>query len=91
MAVTEFRLALLSANLSAKVVFSGGDDVDVIPTGAGKGKALEFVLSRLPTAQPHHGVQACLFQNSGEANIPLIAVKLIYHSFIHSYTYKFKM
>jgi hypothetical protein len=49
------------ADLPTKVVFSGGDDLDIIPIRAGKGKALEFVLSRL-AAPPLRGVQVCVFR-----------------------------
>lgn len=41
------KLALSEAGLAAKVVYSGGADVDILAVGAGKGRALEFVVQQL--------------------------------------------
>lgn len=53
------RDALRGAGLAAKVIYSGGIDVDVLAQGAGKGKALEFILNELKQAgqYPDGGVQ----------------------------------
>lgn len=53
------RESLAAAGLAAKVIYSGGVDVDVLAEGAGKGKALEFVLRELQEAgaYPPDGVQ----------------------------------
>ncbi|MEW5314087.1 MAG: hypothetical protein WDW38_005609 [Sanguina aurantia] len=56
------RLALAEAGLAAKVVYSGGADVDILAMGAGKGRALEFVVQQLRKKAriPEHGpVMAC--------------------------------
>jgi len=49
-AVARLRAVLAAGGLAAKVVFSGGEDVDILAAGAGKGAALAFVLSRLAAA-----------------------------------------
>lgn len=53
------RHGLASAGLEAKVVHSGGVDVDILAHGAGKGSALEFLLQALQRAgaSPIDGVQ----------------------------------
>uniref|UniRef100_A0A383VZ45 Sucrose-phosphatase n=1 Tax=Tetradesmus obliquus TaxID=3088 RepID=A0A383VZ45_TETOB len=53
------REGLAAAGLAAKVIYSGGVDVDVLAQGAGKGKALEFILKQLQEAgaYPPDGVQ----------------------------------
>ncbi|KAF8068240.1 SPP1 [Scenedesmus sp. PABB004] len=53
------RAALAAAGQAAKVIYSGGVDVDVLAAGAGKGKALEFILRELQDAgaAPADGVQ----------------------------------
>lgn len=50
---------LEAAGLAAKVIYSGGVDVDVLAQGAGKGKALEFLLDQLRALGrwPADGVQ----------------------------------
>eukprot|EP00775_Hariotina_reticulata_P009955 gene9955-10110_t len=53
------RDALKGVGLAAKVIYSGGIDVDVLAQGAGKGKALEFIVNELKQAgrYPDGGVQ----------------------------------
>ncbi|KAI8467278.1 MAG: sucrose-6F-phosphate phosphohydrolase-domain-containing protein [Monoraphidium minutum] len=53
------RSDLAAAGVAAKVVYSGGVDVDVLAQGAGKGRALEFLLAQLRRlgAWPAGGVQ----------------------------------
>lgn len=41
------RVGLAAAGLSAKVISSFGADVDIVPASAGKGRALDFLLSHL--------------------------------------------
>ena len=38
---------LTYAGLTAKLIYSGGADLDVLPQGASKGKGLEFLLSEV--------------------------------------------
>ena len=53
------RDALAAAGLAAKVVYSGGVDVDVLAVGAGKGKGLAFLLEQMKEMgeYPTDGVQ----------------------------------
>ena len=53
------RDSLAAAGLAAKVIYSGGMDVDILAQGAGKGKALKFILRELKEAgaYPQAGVQ----------------------------------
>eukprot|EP00878_Enallax_costatus_P000447 GHUV01000538.1.p1 GENE.GHUV01000538.1~~GHUV01000538.1.p1 ORF type:complete len:517 (+),score=116.35 GHUV01000538.1:170-1552(+) len=55
----QLRDSLAAAGLAAKVIYSGGVDVDILAQGAGKGKALEFILRELQEAgaYPPDGVQ----------------------------------
>ena len=39
--------ALRSKGITAKVIYSGGEDVDVLAAGASKGKGLEFLLQQV--------------------------------------------
>lgn len=57
----QLRDSLAAAGLAAKVIYSGGLDVDILAQGAGKGKALEFILKELKEAgaYPPDGVQVC--------------------------------
>lgn len=50
---------LAGAGLAAKIIYSGGVDVDIISTHAGKGRALEFILGQVKEAGcwPTQGVQ----------------------------------
>lgn len=58
----KLRDSFAEAGLAAKVIYSGGVDVDVLAQGAGKGKALEFILKELKEAgaYPKDGVQVSL-------------------------------
>jgi hypothetical protein len=57
--IQTLRDQLSAAGLTAKVVYSGGVDVDVLAAGAGKGAALAFLLQQLAArgATPPGGVQ----------------------------------
>ncbi len=58
--VESLKLALAQAGLQTKVVYSGGVDVDILATGAGKGKGLEFILQQIKESGcpwPSLGVQ----------------------------------
>lgn len=48
--VSNLRSALAAAGLDANVVFSGGEDLDVLPARASKGKALSFLLRQIEGA-----------------------------------------
>jgi sucrose-6F-phosphate phosphohydrolase len=45
--VSNLRAQLSGASLEAAVVFSGGEDLDVLPARASKGKALAFLLQQM--------------------------------------------
>ncbi|CAD7699281.1 unnamed protein product [Ostreobium quekettii] len=57
--VEKLGLGLTEVGLKAKIIFSGGKDLDIIPIAAGKGKALEFILGQLREEgrYPKDGVQ----------------------------------
>ena len=38
---------LKAAGLSAKIIYSGGEDLDILPQQASKGKGLEFLLEQV--------------------------------------------
>lgn len=45
--LARLEAALESRRIQAKVIYSGGSDVDVLPSGASKGKGLEFLLQQV--------------------------------------------
>ena len=45
--LTRLEEALESKGIKAKVIYSGGEDVDVLAAGASKGKGLEFLLQQV--------------------------------------------
>ena len=45
--VQQAEAVLRDQHLSAKLIYSGGEDLDVLPHGASKGKGLEFLLSEV--------------------------------------------
>ncbi|EFN54028.1 hypothetical protein CHLNCDRAFT_53400 [Chlorella variabilis] len=56
------RSALAAAGLDTVVIFSGGVDVDILPSRASKGKALSFLLKQLEEkagSLPAAGVMVC--------------------------------
>ena len=55
--LTKLKSALAERSVQAKIIFSGGKDIDIIPTSAGKGKALEFILNQVVFPWPR--VQRC--------------------------------
>ncbi|KAL4520971.1 hypothetical protein Ndes2526B_g00149 [Nannochloris sp. 'desiccata'] len=60
--VSNLRSQLAAAGLDTNVVFSGGQDLDVLPARASKGKALSFLLEQIEKqagARPTKGVMAC--------------------------------
>jgi sucrose-6-phosphatase len=60
------RKGLQEAGVAAKVIYSGGVDVDIISERAGKGCALKFLLQQLrkANAYPTLGVQASAARRS---------------------------
>ena len=48
--LARLEAALAAAGVGAKVIYSGSADVDVLAPGAGKGRALEFLLRQLTAA-----------------------------------------
>ncbi|GFH17179.1 S6PP domain-containing protein [Haematococcus lacustris] len=54
--VAKLQAGLDAHGLTAKIIFSGGRDVDVISAQAGKGQALAFLMKRLAAAgcKPPH-------------------------------------
>lgn len=49
---------LKKLGLSAKLIYSGGEDLDILPDAASKGKGLEFLLEEVCLEHPH--VCACV-------------------------------
>lgn len=56
--IDKLKQALASQGLGAKVIYSGGEDLDILPQQASKGKGLEFLLDEMKEAvgAPHDGV-----------------------------------
>ena len=48
--VKSVEAKIQSEGLAAKVIYSGGEDLDILPQGASKGKGLEFLLQEVPPA-----------------------------------------
>ena len=49
---------LKAAGLSAKVIYSGGEDLDILPQQASKGKGLEFLLEQVASPISYRAVRA---------------------------------
>ena len=45
--ITALKQALQQKGLLAKVIYSGGEDLDILPEKASKGKGLEFLLEEV--------------------------------------------
>lgn len=45
--ISRLQQALSDAGVSAKLIYSGGVDLDILPQGASKGKGLEFLLRQV--------------------------------------------
>lgn len=45
------REKLQEREVDAKVIYSGGADVDILPKGAGKGNALQYLLDKVCIVQ----------------------------------------
>ena len=46
-AIAALEAALKEKKVSAKMIYSGGEDLDVLPAQASKGKGLEFLLKEV--------------------------------------------
>eukprot|EP00884_Botryococcus_braunii_P008077 jgi/Botrbrau1/17270/Bobra.0015s0028.1 len=59
--IASLEQKLKEAGVSAKVIYSGKVDVDILPAGASKGKGLEFLLAEIRAArgEPREGVMVC--------------------------------
>lgn len=49
--VSNLRSQLAAAGLDTNVVFSGGEDLDILPASASKGKALQFLLEQVQSSE----------------------------------------
>ena len=49
-AISALDRDLKAAGISAKTIYSGGEDLDILPQQASKGKGLEFLLSQVRAA-----------------------------------------
>ena len=45
--IPELGAKLSAAGVTAKLIYSGGADLDILPEGASKGKGLEFLLRQV--------------------------------------------
>ena len=45
--IQQLRESLQAERLAAKVIYSGGEDLDILPAHASKGKGLEFLLAEV--------------------------------------------
>jgi sucrose-6-phosphatase len=52
-AMAELSEALQSQGLSCQLIYSGGKDLDILPQGANKGKAMQFVQAQYGIGDPH--------------------------------------
>lgn len=59
--LSQLRAGLKAAGLDCNVIYSGGEDVDILPSRASKGKALSFLLKQMEAGAglPEAGVMVC--------------------------------
>lgn len=73
--VSNLRSSLTAAGLDVNVVFSGGQDLDILPARASKGKALSFLLKQLEEgAAGGNGPERVLVAGDSGNDIDLFAV-----------------
>ncbi len=48
--ISQLQEALKAAGVRAKIIYSGGMDVDILPEGASKGEGLKFLLRQVSLA-----------------------------------------
>lgn len=56
--IARLQDALSQAGVRAKLIYSGGVDLDILPEGASKGKGLEFLLRQVH-CHPLHLRETC--------------------------------
>jgi hydroxymethylpyrimidine pyrophosphatase-like HAD family hydrolase len=52
--ISHLQQALSDAGVKAKLIYSGGVDLDILPENASKGKGLEFLLRQVLPPKQHH-------------------------------------
>ncbi|CAL5220768.1 g2832 [Coccomyxa viridis] len=59
--ISQLQEALKAAGVRAKIIYSGGMDVDILPEGASKGEGLKFLLRQIKEAgnEQKDGVMVC--------------------------------
>lgn len=57
--VERLKGALQGKGIQAKVIYSGGSDVDILAAGASKGDGLKFLLEQVHSAT---AAETCLFE-----------------------------
>ena len=72
--ISNLRAQLSSAGLETTVIFSGGEDVDILPDRASKGRALAFLLHQIEEARGNRPPAGVLVAGDSGNDIELFSV-----------------
>ena len=77
--IAELEAKLKAAGVTAKLIYSGGVDLDILPEGASKGKGLEFLLRQVWAQLPQWELSPTIVPCAARPNIFLAKEEMPLH------------